>query len=51
MIDFAASREASVNEAALNNMREYVDNLRILGEFSSAESSQAIQQLRLATEW
>ena len=39
VVDFAASTDARVNEAALSNLREFAANVRVLGTYTSAESA------------
>ena len=39
VVEFSASTDPAVNEAALSNLREFAAKVRILGEFPSAEST------------
>ena len=38
VVEFAASNDPAVNQAALDNLREFAAKVRILGEYSSAEA-------------
>ena len=38
VVEFSASNDSAVNEAALNNLREFTGSVRILGEYASAEA-------------
>jgi len=39
VVDFAASTDEAVNEAALSNLREFASNVRVLGTYTTAESA------------
>jgi len=41
VVDFKASNDEQVNEAALQNLREFAANVRILGVYTTAESALA----------